>query len=196
MTAPTPGPAQLTLHPQRTTLLIVDVQQRLAAAMPDEVCARVEKNIALLVETARCFELPVVVSEQYPQGLGRTTEAIEAALAGLGVPARRLEKVEFDVCAAPGFAAVWDDIGRDQWIVVGMEAHVCVYQTVRSLAERGAVVHVPGDAVVSRTKANWRTGVALATRAGAVVTSTEVVMFDLLRRAGSERFKTLSRLVR
>jgi nicotinamidase-related amidase len=190
----------LTLEPARAALLIVDIQERLAAAMPDEARHRAEKNVAILAEAARRFELPVVISEQYPRGLGPTTAAVAEAVAALGPRAHRFEKVEFSACAAPAFAPVWTELGqdqgRDQWIVTGMETHVCVYQTVRELCARGAAVHVVGDAVASRTTSNWHVGLELVSRAGAVVTSTEVVVFDLLGRAGSDDFKALSRLIR
>jgi nicotinamidase-related amidase len=187
---------ELALDPQRAVLLVVDVQERLVAAMPDETAIRAQKNIALLIEAARRFELPVLVTEQYPKGLGKTTEPVETALAALTTAPRRLEKLEFSACAASGFAAVWDDVRRDQWIVTGMETHVCVYQTVRALVGRGAIVHVPADAVVSRTQPNWEIGLDLMRRSGAVLTSTEVVVFDLLQRAGTDDFKALSRLIK
>jgi nicotinamidase-related amidase len=98
--------------------------------------------------------------------------------------------------AAPAFAALAPRLGRDQWIVTGMEAHVCVYQSVRDLALRGAAVHVAADAVCSRTKANWRIGLGLAARAGGIPTSTEVCVFDLLERAGGDEFRALSKAIK
>ena len=100
-----------------------------------------------------------------------------------------------DATAAP-FGAIAAQLKRDQWLVVGMETHVCVYQTARDLAARGFATHVVADAVASRTKANWRIGLDLAERAGALITSTEVCVFDLLERAGTEEFKTLSKAIR
>ena len=86
---------------------------------------------------------------------------------------------------------------RRQWIVCGTEAHVCVYQTVRDLTKlTSASIHVVADAVCSRTKANWRIGLALAERAGAIATSTEVCVFDLLGRAGTDEFRALSKLIK
>jgi len=191
-----PAAAALALDPARAALLVVDIQERLAAAMPAEARARAERNVAVLVEAARRFALPVVVSEQYPRGLGPTTAAVAEALAPLGGQALRFEKIEFGVCDAAGFAPIWNQLRRDQWIVTGMEAHVCVYQSVRQLLDRGAAVHVPIDAVVSRTRSNRRVGLSLIERAGAVPTSTEVVVFDLLRRAGTDDFKALSKLIK
>jgi nicotinamidase-related amidase len=193
LTAPA---SRLALDRGRAALLVIDIQERLAAAMPDEARARAERNVAVLLEAARRMEIPVVVSEQYPRGLGPTTPAIAEALAPLGDAVHRVEKVEFSVCDAPAFVPIWNQLRREQWIVAGMEAHVCVYQSVRELCQRGAVVHVPVDAITSRTEANHRVGVDLIERAGAIPTSTETVVFDLLGRAGTDDFKALAKLIK
>ena len=184
--------------PARAALLVVDIQERLAAAMPAEAMAACEKNTLILIELARRLGLPVVASEQYPRGLGPTVPALAAALARAegGLDVHRLEKLEFATVEAPGFAALSERLGRQQWIVVGMESHVCVWQTVRGLLGRGAEVQVPADAVCSRTADNRATGLRLMERAGAVVTSTEAVVFDALGRAGTDEFKALSRLIK
>jgi nicotinamidase-related amidase len=190
------GPTDLNLDRRRAALLIIDIQERLAAAMPDEALARAERNVTILLEAARRLELPVVKTQQYPKGLGQTTQAVTEACADLGPLLHELDKVEFSACDAADFEPVWNELGRDQWIVTGMETHVCVYQTARQLVARGAAVHVPQDAVSSRHHDNWRVGLDLISRAGGIVTSTEVVVFDLLERAGTDDFKALSRLVR
>lgn len=184
----------LRIDASRSALLIVDVQERLAAAMPSEGRAACERNVAILVELARRLRIPVVLSEQYPQGLGPTVPALREALAGLEVA--RFEKVEFSCTGAAPFQEIFRRLHRPQWIVVGMEAHVCVYQTARGLVQQGALVQIPADAVVSRTAENRRIGLALCERAGAVVTSTETVVFDGLGRAGTDDFRALSPLVR
>jgi nicotinamidase-related amidase len=186
----------------RAALFVIDIQERLVAAMSEEVASQVVRNTALLIDAAGRLHLPIVVSQQYPKGLGATVKPIEDALAAAGrgiVPGstlHRFDKLEFSAAAAPAFAALAPRLGRDQWIVAGMEAHVCVYQTARDLAARGGAVHVVADAVCSRTKANWRIGMSLAERAGAIATSTEVCVFDLLGRAGSDEFKALSKAVK
>jgi hypothetical protein len=156
--------------------------------------AGVVKHTQILIQAARLLGLPIVVSQQYPKGLGATIAPIEESLAG--ATAHRFDKLEFSAAIAPGFLALAPQLRRDQWIVCGMETHVCVYQTVRDLVARGLATHVVADAVCSRTAANHEIGLGLAARAGAITTSTEVVVFDLLERAGSEQFKTLSKAIR
>jgi len=181
----------------RAALLVVDVQDRLAAVMAPDGMSALCRNVAILCEAARRFAIPVVVSQQYPSGLGGTVAAVEQALSTLPPEQlHRFDKIEFSVCAAPGFAPVEARLdGRDQWIVTGMETHVCVYQTARALRAGGAAVHVVRDAVISRTPQNRDTGLSLIERTGALLTSTEVVLFDLLQRAGTADFKALSRLI-
>jgi nicotinamidase-related amidase len=190
------APAQLHLDPARAALLVVDVQERLAAAMAPGDVAGCERNLLVLVELARRLKLPVVLSEQYPKGLGPTLAPVRAALAEPGLELSRIEKMTFSCTDDPGFLEVHRRLGRDQWIVAGMETHVCVYQTARGLASLGATVHVPGDAVTSRSAANVHLGLRLCERAGAIVTGTEVLVFDALVRAGTDDFRALSRLVK
>ena len=181
------------LSRDRAALLVVDVQERLAAAMSEEMRGQLYRNTTLLLETARLLGLPVVVTQQYPKGLGPTVDVVAKALPP---GTHRLDKLEFSAAANPDLQALVPRLGRDQWILAGMETHVCVYQTARGMVERGYQVHVAIDAACSRTKQNWRIGQDLIGRAGAVVTSTETVVFDLLGRAGTEEFKALSRLIK
>ncbi len=188
--------APLRLDPARAALLVVDVQTRLSAAMPEEDLARCERNWLILVELARRLRLPVVWSEQYPQGLGPTLPPLAEALVQPGLSLHRIEKITFSCTDCDALPPLFQSLGRRQWIVVGMETHVCVWQTVRGLLGWSAEVHVPGDATISRAPANHQVGLRLCERAGALVTSTETVVFDALGRAGTEDFKALSRLVR
>jgi nicotinamidase-related amidase len=187
----TPG---ITLSRDRAALFVVDIQERLVPAMPEVVAAQVIRNAQILIETAARLGIPVVVSQQYPKGLGATVGAVETTLAAAKPALHRFDKTEFSAASTQEFAAL--ALRRDQWIVVGMETHVCVYQTARDLVARGSQVHVPVDAVSSRTKANWRVGLGLIERAGSIPTSTEVCVFDLLGRAGTDDFKALSKLVK
>lgn len=190
----TPAAASpLRLVPERTLVLCVDVQERLSAAIPAELMLRLRKNAVILLRGAAALGLPVLVSEQYKKGLGDTLpDLVEALPAGTA----RIEKLEFSAWAASKVASAIIDSGRTQIIVFGMETHICVFQTVRDLCHTGFSVHVPHDAVASRDPENLRLGLVLAERAGAVVTSTETALFDLLHRAGSPEFKAISALVK
>jgi nicotinamidase-related amidase len=183
------------LSRKRAALIVVDIQDRLLPAMPADTVADMMRNSAILITAADQLGLPIVVSQQYPKGLGGTARPIEDALAKVrGV--HRFDKLEFSAAAAPAFAALAPGLGRDQWLVCGMETHVCVYQTARDLVARGWAVHVCADAVSSRTPANREIGLGLMARAGAVITSTEVCVFDLLGRAGSDEFRALSKVIK
>ncbi len=178
-----------------TGLVLVDAQVKLANVMPKPVFDRVLRNWITLIEMAARFQLPVAVSEQYPKGLGPVMPVLKEGLAKVMPPARWLEKIDFDCCEAPLFEQFLGS-GRRTWIVCGMEAHICVYQTVRGLLRRGYRVHVPADAVVSRRKDNFRIGVGLMHQAGAVITSTETVMFDIIKRAEGDDFRALSKMIK
>jgi nicotinamidase-related amidase len=186
----------LALKPESTLLLVVDVQEKLAAVMPAADLARAVKNISLLVEGARLLGVPVLVTEQYPKGLGPTVQPLRDKLSTLDPKPTVLEKIEFDACQSEPFRAALRALRRPSVVVTGMESHICVYQSARSLCEDGLSVHVPADAIVSRDPENRRVALGLLERAGAIVSSTETVLFDLVGRAGSDAFKQISRMVR
>lgn len=187
----------LELFSDRAGICIIDVQEKLASAMVEKVLKGTLRNWLNLIETARIFNLPTIISEQYPQGLGRTLPVVtEAALRLERDRVVLFDKVQFSCGGLSAFDSALKRFGRDQWIVCGMEAHVCVYQTVRSMVAAGMTVHVPRDAVISRTMANWESGINLIEQTGATVTSTEVVIFDLLKQAGTDNFRKLSRLIK
>ena len=188
-----PARSELCLSSKESLLLCVDVQERLCGAMPQEALSRLLRNAARLIEGAKLLGVPMLVSEQYRRGLGTTHPEL---LALLPTETPNLEKVEFSAWSAPALAAAIASSGRSQIVVMGMETHICVYQTVRDLLHVGYRVHVPQDAVCSRDVENARVGLALAERAGGVITSTETVLFDWLERAGTPEFKAISALVR
>ena len=190
-----PTPDDLTVTPPRTALLVIDVQERLAAVMAEPVRAQLERNLATLIATAGKFELPIIVSEQYPRGLGRTTPAVQAALDEVR-DVCFFEKIDFAATASPAWPVAVGDHLIDRWLVTGMETHICVFQTVRALRQEGGTVHVVADACASRTKTNFKNGLALAATAGAIITNTETVVFDLLGRAGTDDFRALSKLLK
>ena len=179
---------------KRVRPFVVDVQERLSAAMPPAAMERLATNTLTLLESARILGVPVVASEQYPKGLGPTAPVLAEKLRSMGVEA--MAKTTFDACGEPRIAKALGQTQPTAVVVVGMEAHVCVFQTARELVRRGLAVHVVADAVASRREDNRTLGLALAERAGAYVTPTETVVFDWLERAGSDAFKAISKLVR
>lgn len=180
---------KLHLEPNDTVLVIIDLQEKLMNAMKDR--ERVYKNTALLLETAKQFEIPVIVTEQYPRGLGKTVDEVSQHLPEHSY----LEKTHFSACT-PDFHNMLKNINRSSVIITGSETHICVFQTTRDLLEAGYQVYIPRDAVCSRTDENYENGLDLMKTAGAVITNTETVIFDLLKQAGTAPFKAISPLLK
>lgn len=178
------------LNRDETALVIIDVQERLAAAMSER--ERVVANCLHLAALAEMYSIPVIVTEQYPRGLGPTVLEIKEALHAY----RPVEKITFSCCEAPSFLAEIRATGRIRLVLTGMETHICVLQTCLGLLGEGFAVHVAADAVCSRSKANWKSGCGIMRDAGAAITNTETVLFQLLREAGTEEFKTISKRIR
>jgi len=174
------------LDRERAALVVIDVQERFRPAVQD--FEAVAANVTRLARGARALGIPVVVTEQYPRGLGETVPEVAEHLQG--VP--RLEKLVFSACRAEGF----DLQGRDQALVCGIEAHVCVSQTAHDLLDQGVEVHVAADAVTSRTDGNRDLGLNKMERSGAILSSVETALFELVGRAGTEDFKAIQGLVK
>jgi nicotinamidase-related amidase len=173
------------LSREDSVLVVVDVQEGFRSyasfAGVSEACNK-------LIQGARILEVPRIVSEQYPKGLGHTAFEV-----GLEEAEReeRIEKTVFSAARADGF----DLRDRTQAIVCGIETHVCVSQTVHDLLARGVEVHVPADAVGSRHRIDYERGLERLQRAGAVVTTVEAALFELLERAGTPEFKAVQKLI-
>ena len=182
------------LEPESSLLLVVDVQERLAAAMPSPSLERLVANASLLLEAAGILSVPVVASEQYPRGLGPTVAALADRLRAAQV--QPIDKLSFDAVDEPRVAQAISAHSPRAVVIVGLEAHVCVFQTARHLARRGHTVYVVADAVASRREEHRTLGLSLCERAGAVAIPAESVIFDWLRFAGTDEFKRISRLLR
>ena len=167
-----------------SSLLVIDVQERLVAAMPARESMIRATNI--LLEAATRLEIPVTVTEQYPKGLGSTVAEVAA---NIPAGATRMEKTCFSGADAVAQA-------RPQVVIAGMEAHVCVLQTALELVASGREVYVVADAVCSRGEANYRNALDRMHDAGVIVTNTESVLFEWLRDAAHEQFRALSKLIR
>lgn len=179
------------LDAEKAVLVVIDVQERLVPAMPEDVYLRLRNTVAMLVEVAGLLGIPVVTTEQYPKGIGHTVPELAAACNETVI-----EKVSFGCCGEASFLQALKNTGRTQVLITGMEAHVCVYQTVLGLLEDGYYVHLIRDAICSRNKTDYLAGVANAGQAGAVVTTAETVMFQMLQESTHEQFRAVSRLVK
>ncbi len=176
-----------TLTTERTALLLIDVQERINGVMCDP--GHLSRQEVLL-EAFGILDLPVVVTEQYPKGLGPTLEGLASLCP------EPIEKETFSCVRQPEAMAAIEGTGRRQIVVCGIETHVCVAQTALDLIERGYEVHVPHDAVNSRRGADKRWALERMNAAGVVITTTESVLFELLIRCGTTEFKAVSKLVK
>lgn len=173
-----------------SVLVVIDIQERLAVVMSEK--EKVIGNTLRLIETAKLLGIPVLLTEQYPKGLGPTVHEIRRALPSCGP----IEKLSFGCCGEPSFVKALASTGRRKAILCGMETHVCVLQTGIGLLKDGYDIHVVRDAVCSRSKENFTVGIGLMRDAGAVISGTETVLFQLLEKAGTEEFKVISKMVK
>jgi len=171
-------------------IVVTDVQERLFGAMDAERRDEMVRNLKILLPAARRLGAPVVVTEQYPKGLGHTLPELRVLLDD----APPLEKTAFSACGAAGFVDRLRELDAAPVILTGIEAHVCVLMTALDLLGRGIGVSIV--AVCSRRPASVDLGLAQARQAGAVITSTETVVFQLLGSSDTEAFREISKLLR
>jgi nicotinamidase-related amidase len=171
----------------RATLVVIDMQEAFREAVP--AFEQVTGAVTTLINGAVEMDVPILVTEQYPKGLGSTVGEVAEPLPP---EAKRLEKVSFSATRADGF----DLAGRDQAIVCGIEAHVCVAQTVLDLLDAGTAVQLVADAVGSRSDGDAALAMRRAERAGATLTSVEAVLFELLGGSDAPEFKAVQELVK
>jgi len=180
------------LDPAKALLVVIDVQEKLCAAMDQSALQQLTKNTGILLESANELAVPVIFTEQYVKGLGPTLgELRQRAPAAPG-----FEKMTFSCCGNDAFIKHLKKSHRTQIIVTGMETHVCVLQTVIDLLDEGFDVHLVKDAVMSRSSDNKQTSIEAMVLAGTVPTCTEAVVFQLLKIAGTDLFRKLSKLVK
>jgi len=180
----------LRLRRPRAGLVVVDIQERLLPAIFEK--ERVVQNAIRLIQGATILHVPVLATEQYRKGLGPTAPEVAAVIPSF----EPMEKVAFSACGAAGFASALEGKKVSDAIVCGIEAHVCVMQTCLDLLDQGLRVFVAADAVSSRTQENHRLGLDRMSAAGAIIVSTEMVLFELLGQAGTAEFKQILALVK
>ncbi len=174
----------------RAALVVVDLQEKLLPAIFEK--ERVLKNSLLLMKAAELLGVPVVLTTQYRKGLGETVPEVRAAAPGV----EPMDKLSFGCFGDDAFQARLRSLGRPQLLVTGIESHICVAQTTLGALEAGYRVHVAGDAVSSRSEANWKTGLQRMENAGALISSAEMALYELLRRSDGDAFKKLLPLLK
>ncbi len=177
---------------EKAVLVAIDFQEAQTRIMPPGVGKILIQNIKILITFARQLRIPILATEQYPKGLGRTIAEVREELGEIAP----IEKVSFSCCGAAAFNQQLEELKRTQIILAGIEAHVCVLQTAIDLIQRGCEVHVVADAVGSRKKLDWETGLKWMEKKGATISTTEIVAFQLLKEAGTEDFKKLSKFLK
>jgi nicotinamidase-related amidase len=180
------------LDAARSQLVIVDVQERLGAAMPSKVLNRVIKNTALLMRAAAILDIPTIITLQYPRGLGPLVGELEDRRVDT---MHVVEKTSFSCAGDDGFLNRLE-AGRDQICIAGMEAHVCVLQTAIDLTARGMTAFVAEDAICSRRLENYQNALTRMRQSAVTIGSAESAVFEWLRDASHPRFKALSALLR
>jgi nicotinamidase-related amidase len=181
-----PAPPRLTAL--RSSLLVVDVQEKLLGKMPD--AAKLVREVSFLIDVAQQLLVPVFATEQYPKGLGPTVAEIARRL-----PYERPAKLSFSCCGAPGVLGDLCSAGRNGVVLVGMETHVCILHSALDLLADGLNVFVPIDAVQARFQVDHEVALSRLKAAGAVVTTVETTVFEWLGGADHPQFKTISKLI-
>ena len=180
-----------TLDPAQTALAIIDMQEGFRSSISD--FAETAARIALVAHAMKLLNVPLIVTEQYPKGLGHTANEIKAVLpADFNV----IEKTAFSSCGAQAFEAELERARVVHVLVCGIEAHVCVNQTTHDLLERGYRVHLLTDCITARAAHNKQVGLAKMQQSGALPSSTELALFELMRDAKHEQFKAIQKLIK
>ena len=174
----------------RSCLLVIDFQEKIFPFI--NAHEQLLKNVLVLINGLNALEVPVIVTEQYTKGLGPTVAPIAEALGDI----RRIEKASFSCCDEPGFNLHLATLGKENVIIAGIESHVCVLQTVVDLARQGYQSVVVEDCISSRKPNDKLIAMERMKKEGAIITTYESVLFELLRKSGGETFKTISRLVK
>ncbi len=177
---------------EELALIIIDAQDSLMKAMEPEIKQKTVNNIKLLIASAQKLNIPLILTEQYPKGLGKTVMEIQQALENY----QPIEKVSFSCCGDEGFKSRLKQLSSAKGVILaGTETHICVLQTALDLLTGGYKVYVISDAACSRRRLDWEIGLRLMEKAGAIITTTETLIFQLLTRADTEEFKFISKLL-
>ncbi len=180
------------LQPEECALVVIDIQEKLLPPIFNKEA--LVKNSALLVNAAKILNIPVLVTTQYARGLGQTVPEI----ASLVLDVAPIDKTEFSCFGKDTFCSAVKTLPghRNTMLLCGMEAHICVMQTALGALEQGYIVHVASDAIGSRSEWNWQVGLERMQNAGAVISSTEMMIYELMRKSGTPQFKELLQFIK
>ena len=153
---------------------------------------KITENILHLLHLSNLYNLPLVLTEQYPKWLGSTLPEIKEVLSSYDP----IEKLHFNCCDVETFNTRLESEDLTNIILMGVESHICIFMTCISLLEKGYKIHVPQDAVDSRTDENWRVGLELMREAGAMITSTETIIYQILNKVGTKEFKEMLKKIK
>jgi len=179
------------LQKDKTVLVVIDMQEAFRNSIADFTI--IAERIAVAVRGFRVLEVPVIVTEQYPKGLGRTAPEISDALPD-GVEIA--EKTAFSSCGSQAFLDKLNETGAKQIVICGIETHICVNQTAHDLLEKGFEVHILQDCVSSRFEYNKKIGLQKMKINGVIPTSVEMSLFELMRDSRHEQFKAIQKLIK
>jgi nicotinamidase-related amidase len=183
--------ARRPLRAEECALAVIDIQEKLLPSIWEK--ERVVRNSQLLVRMAEAMDIPILVSAQYVKGLGPTVPEIASLLPEI----RPIEKLEFGCFGNDAFCSAVEGLaGRNTLLVCGIESHICVMQTALGALNQGMRVHVAADAVSSRTELNWKLGLERMRDAGAVISSTEMMLYELMGKSGTPVFKEMLKWVK
>ena len=179
------------LRPEECALAVIDIQEKLLAPIWES--ERMVRNSQLLIRMGLAMNLPIVVSTQYAKGLGQTIPEIASLLPNANV----IDKLEFGCFGNGEYCSAVNKLsGRNTLLLCGMETHICVTQTALGALNQGMYVHVAADAVSSRTELNWKLGLGRMQAAGAVISSTEMMLYELMGKSGTATFKEMLKWIK
>jgi nicotinamidase-related amidase len=178
------------LTADNAALLVIDMQEKLFAVMQEK--EKLLRNVVKLIKGARVLEIPILLTEQYPKGLGPTLPEIKELVPDV----KPVEKVSFNCCDEAAFCRALEGLKRKQVLVAGIEAHICVYQTAMALAGAGYKIEVVGDCVSSREQENKLVALFKMGSAGISPTTVEMALFEILKEARGDKFKAISNIVK
>lgn len=173
---------------EKTAFVMTDLQEKLLNAVKDS--GNIIKNANILVKASEILKIPLIITEQYPKGLGKTTTKIQLYNKEI------IEKICFSCFGCEEFDKKIKELGIDTLILFGIEAHVCILKTALDALSKGINVHVVADAISSRTKENKETAIERMGQSGVFIASTEMILFQLIDKAGTEEFKKISKLIK